>query len=179
MTQYRRLYVPGGTYFFTIVTHDRLPILTSDSARSFLRCAWKEEKQRRPFETVAICLLPDHFYFIISLPENDDNFSVRIKNIKSKFTRLYLKHGGVEAPITRSKIKKKERGVWQRRFWEHCIRNDEDFTNHLDYIHYNPVKHGLVTKPDLWPYSSFHRYVEMGWYDEEWGETHGCRMGHG
>ncbi len=171
MTQYRRLYVPGGTYFFTLVTHDRRPILTSESSRSFLRRAWCEEKQRRPFDTVAICLLPDHLHCLIALPEHDANFSVRLQKIKSKFTRLYLKHGGEEAPVTLSKIKKKERGVWQRRFWEHCIRDDEDFGHHVDYIHYNPVKHGLVTKPALWPHSSFFRYVRMGWYDADWGET--------
>ena len=171
MTNYRRLYVPGGTYFFTLVTHNRRPILTSELGRFCLRRAWKTEQKRRPFQIVALCLLPEHLHCMITLPEDDDNFSTRIQKVKAGFTQLYLQHGGVEAPVTLSKLKKKERGVWQRRFWEHCIRDENDFGNHLDYIHYNPVKHGLVHAPALWPWSTFHRFVRIGWYDKEWGKT--------
>ncbi len=171
MVNYRRLYVPGGTCFFTLVTHNRRPILTSELARTCLRRAWTAEQQRRPFQSLALCLLPEHLHCMMTLPEDDDNFSVRVQKIKAGFTRLYLRKGGIEAPVTLSKQNKKERGIWQRRFWEHGIRDENDFGCHLDYIHYNPVKHGLVTTPKLWFWSTFHRYVRMGWYDADWGET--------
>ena len=170
MSNYRRYYVPGGTYFITLVTYNRQPILTSSLARSCLRQAWLIEQSRRPFETVALCLLPEHLHVMIMLPEHDADFSTRIRNIKMRFTRTYLKNGGHESAVTLSKKHHKERGIWQRRFWEHCIRDDKDFENHLHYIHYNPVKHCLVENTTFWPYSSFHRYIKMGWYENDWSE---------
>ncbi|MDZ7725944.1 MAG: transposase [candidate division KSB1 bacterium] len=167
MSNYRRYYVPGGTFFITLVTHKRKPILTSDLARTCLRRAWRIEQSRRPFKIVAFCLLPDHLHVMMTLPAHDADFSTRVRNIKLRFTRSFLKNGGDESAVTASKIRHRERGVWQRRFWEHCIRDDRDFENHLHYIHYNPVKHSLVKSAVLWPYSTFHRYVKMGWYEKD------------
>ena len=170
MPRYRRLYLPGGTFFFTVVSFDRRPFLTSELARRCLRFAWKETRQKYPFELDALCLLPDHLHCLWTLPEGDVDYSTRWKAIKGGFTRSYLKAGGAEGSRNPSRRKKREAAVWQRRFWEHTIHHDEDLRRHYDYIHYNPVKHGLVSRPIDWPWSTFRRYVEMGWYHREWGQ---------
>ena len=113
-------------------------------------------------------LLPDHLHCIWKLPEEDADFSVRWSCIKKAFTQSWIKAGGQEGAIPRYRGKLRERGIWQRRFWEHTIRNEDDFIKHVNYIHYNPVKHNLVTCPHLWPYSSFHRWVEEGYYAPDW-----------
>jgi putative transposase len=129
-----------------------------------LRAAYRLAQSRRPFETVAICILPDHLHAIWALPDGDNDFSTRWALIKSGFSR------GIEArPRSPSKIVKREKGIWQRRYWEHAIRNEDDLERHIDYIHFNPVKHGHVSRVADWPHSSFHRYVEQGLLKLDWG----------
>ena len=177
MPQYRRSRLEGGTYFFTVVTYNRLPILTGDEARGLLHSAWIEACRRSPFETVAVCLLPEHIHCIWSLPEGDADYARRWSEIKRFFTKGYLLHLGSGEARNESRLKRREAAVWQRRFWEHTIRDEEDLNRHLDYIHYNPVKHGLVKSVAEWPWSSFHRYVRMGYYEEGWGEGVESKIG--
>jgi putative transposase len=116
-------------------------------------------------------LLPDHWHALLTLPPGDDGFSVRLRRIKEEFTRSYLANGGSEGQVSVSRAKKHERGIWQRRSWEHVIRDEHDFDRHFDYIHYNPVKHGYVRSPADWPHSTFLRWVQYGVYDREWGSA--------
>ena len=169
MPDYRRAKIQGGTYFFTVVTFGRRPFLTTDLARHCLRSAWRDVRKGHPFQSEAICLLPEHLHCIWSLPDGDADFSGRWNAIKGLFSKRYLSGGGIEAPRNSSRRRRGEAAVWQRRFWEHCIRDQDDLRRHLDYIHFNPVKHGHVSQPLDWPWSSFHRYLQMGWYDERWG----------
>ena len=152
MPNYRRLYVPGGTYFFTANLLDRSSDLLTRRIEQ-LRAAYAVVQKRMPFETLAIVILPDHIHCIWRLPEGDHDFSARWRAFKSEFSRS-LPRGDDAGPPVRSG----ERGIWQRRFWEHAIRDDEDFNHHVTYIHFNPVKHGHVTSPDDWPYSTWHRW---------------------
>jgi putative transposase len=124
-----------------------------------------------PFETVAMVLLWDHLHTIWTLPPGDDDYSTRWKKLKGKFTRRWLKAGGNELPRSASRKARGERGIWQRRFWEHTALEENDLEAHLDYIHYNPVKHAYVQRPWDWPFSSFRRYVRLGQYGEDWGTT--------
>jgi len=176
MTDYRRIYHPGAVYFFTVVTHERRPFLTTPMARKLLRDAFQTARARADFSFLAFCLLPDHFHCLMCLPEGDTNYSLRWSHVKGEFTRAYLAQGSPQGMVTRSRKKKGEAGVWQRRFWEHTIRDEADFENHANYIHYNPLKHGYVEQVRDWPWSSFHRYVKLGWIDPEWGteEPSGC-----
>ena len=172
MPDYRRPHVPGGTYFFTVVTFDRLSIFSRAEALKLLRQAWKDVGERMPFRTDAVCLLPDHINCIWTLPEDDFNFSVRWKEIKRLFTRTYRTEIGPGRRQNESRLKRREAAIWQRRFWEHMIRDEADLNQHIDTIHYNPVKHGLVRRVCDWPWSSFHRYVRMGSFGERhWGEA--------
>jgi putative transposase len=168
MPNYRRVKVEGGTYFFTVVTYNRLPILTKENSRAILHDAWQNTNQRFPFETLAVCLLPDHIHCIWKLPEGDANYSVRWKEIKRLFTKNYLKEIGPGEERNESRLKRDEAAIWQRRFWEHLIEDDIDLETHLDYIHYNPVKHGYVNRPTDWEFSSFHRLVKESIYDNDW-----------
>jgi putative transposase len=165
MTDYRRSQFCGGCYFFTVVTYNRRRFLTDDLARACLRRAWRKVRGARPFEVVALCLLPDHLHCLWRLPENDNDFSTRWLLIKKDFTRHYLEAGGRESIQSRSRQHKRERGFWQRRFWEHQIRDERDLARHIDYIHYNPLKHGLVTVVENWPWSTYHRFVRDGFYN--------------
>lgn len=168
MPEYRRAWLPGGTFFFTLVTNQRRPIFHEERARQILREAFLEGTRKvGPFQIDAICLLPDHLHCIWTLPENDSDYSTRWKVIKAWFSHLYLQQGGSPGLMTASKIHKGELGVWQRRFWEHLICDLNDLNRHMDYIHYNPVKRGLVRSMKAWPWSSFHRYVQAGNYDLE------------
>jgi putative transposase len=157
MSRYRRTRFARGTYFFTVTLADRSSDLLVRQA-DLLRQVYSVVRKRYPFETIAICILPDHLHAIWSLPANDADFSVRWSQIKSGFSRQ------LPASTARSdsKIRHREKGIWQRRYWEHAIRGDEDLARHVDYIHFNPVKHGLVTRVRDWPYSSFHREVARG-----------------
>lgn len=125
--------------------------------------------EKHPFKVEAICLLPDHLHCIWKLPPDDYDYPKRWRLIKAKFSRLYLKAGGEEGFRNDSRNMKKERAIWQRRYWEHTIKDEEDFARHFDYIHYNPVKHGYVKKAADWKWSSFHRYLRLGYFDEDWG----------
>jgi len=166
MPDYRRWFVPGGTYFFTVVTYDRSPFLCEPAARDYLRTTLHECRQRWPFTNVAFVLLPDHLHALWSLPADDANYSRRWAWVKREFSRRWLANSAVHQA---GNLRQRRRTVWQPRFWEHTIRDEQDFTNHLDYIHFNPVKHGQAASPREWPYSSFSRFVKLGWYDADWG----------
>ena len=170
MPDYRKIRIQGGTYFFTVVTYHRLPILTDEKARPILKNAWLDVMERFPFTQDAVCLLPEHIHCVWTLPDGDSDFPLRWREIKRYFTREYQKkYGGFDVP-DKSRVKRREGTIWQRRFWEHTIRDQEDLNRHIDYIHYNPVKHGLVKNVSEWPWSSFHRYVKEGYYHESWGD---------
>ena len=164
---YRRTKIKGGTYFFTVVTQNRRPFLCQPDNAVLLRHALQYTMQRQPMEIDAFVLLPDHLHSIWTLPDNDHDFSMRWRLIKSYFSRYC--QDSYQNSVSTSRQGKQERALWQRRFWEHMIRDNQDFINHVEYIHYNPVKHGLVAAPKEWEYSSFHRYVQAGLYDEMWG----------
>ena len=159
MSNYRRIYVKGGTYFFTLVTRQRKSIFDNSKSVSLLHAAFEETKNKKPFSLNAIVILPDHLHCIWTLKADDDDFSVRWQMIKARFSRLYNKHIA------------QDENIWQPRFWEHLIRDENDLKNHIDYIHYNPVKHGLVNSPREWKYSTYHKYVLNGFYDESWGRS--------
>ncbi|MBR8839295.1 MAG: transposase [Stigonema ocellatum SAG 48.90 = DSM 106950] len=165
--QYRRARVDGGTYFFTLVTYNRHKFLCETDNVSLLRSAFRYVMNQHPFKIDAFVLLPEHLHCIWTLPSGDWDFSTRWRLIKSYFSRLCAPQ--FPEKFSTSRQNKKEKSIWQRRFWEHCIRDEKDFTAHVEYIHYNPVKHGLVKSPKDWEYSSFHRYVREGIYDVGWG----------
>lgn len=164
MPEYRRLFRPGGTFFFTVVTYHRLPIFDSPTSRELLGQAFRSTREHYPFFMDAICLLPDHLHCILTLPETDKNCALRWSYLKSYFTHRFKGKNVIQPKLNPSRKNRREGGVWQRRFWEHIIMDDLDFERHLDYIHYNPVKHGLVENVEDWEWSSFHRYVNLGWY---------------
>ena len=169
MKSLRRKFVPGAAYFFTVVTHERRPILTGELARSLLSNAFQNQQARRPFTIPAIVLLPDHLHTIWQLSPGDDNYPLRWRQIKERFTRDYLASGGSEGWLSKNRTDHRERGIWQHRSWEHTIEDEDDFKRCLDYIHWNPVKHNLVSLPQEYPWSSFHRWVKLGEYDRDWG----------
>jgi REP-associated tyrosine transposase len=171
MTDYRRWRVAGGTYFFTVVTHERRAFLTGDAARACLREAFRIVRARRPFRVDAIVILPDHVHAIWSLPPGDADYATRWQLIKRRFTKLYLAAGGREGRGSASRMVKGERGIWQRRYFEHTCRDEADRKRCADYLHVNPLKHGLVARVVDWPWSSFHRYVRLGEYSPEWGDA--------
>lgn len=171
MTNYRRWRVSGGTYFFTVVTHERRPFLTADVARQSLREAFRIVRSRRPFCIDAIVLLPDHLHSIWTLPPGDCDYATRWQLIKRRFTKAFLAAGGTEADGSASRESKAERSFWQRRYFEHTCRDEADMKRCTDYLHVNPLKHGLVKRVVDWPWSSFHRYVRLGEYSPEWGNA--------
>ena len=169
MSDYRRYFVPGGTYFFTLVTYGRRPLLTTEKGRIHLRAAIARVRERMPFDLFATVLLPDHWHVVVQLPPGDSSYSTRIKRIKEEFTSSWLRDGLEESSVTVSQHRRGERGVWQPRFWEHTIRCEDDLERCVDYIHWNPRKHELVARVRDWKWSSFHRFVDSGHYDIEWG----------
>ena len=174
MSDYRRWYVPGGTFFFTVVTYQRRRFLTTDLARQCLREAIDHVRQTRPFTVVAIVLLPEHLHAVWSLPPGDSNYSVRWQKIKERFTRAYLAAGGRDSTTTLSQQRHQQRGLWQKRFWEHTCQDEEAIKECVDYLHYNPVKHRLVARVNDYPWSTFHRFVRLGEYDLSWGGEDPC-----
>jgi len=164
MPNYRRARVPGGQYFFTVALADRSSTLLVERI-DCLRSALHIARKARPFVMDAIVVLPDHLHCIWTLPDGDSNFAIRWAHVKTMFGRSLEKIDS----LRESQAKRRERGIWQRRFWEHLIRNDEDQRRHLDYIHFNPVKHGWAKSPGEWPYSSFGRFVARGVYSGDWG----------
>ena len=167
MPDYRRCYRPGGTFFFTIVTHQRRPLFADAANVERLRAAVRDVRSERAFDIVGAVVLPDHLHFLWSLPEGDVDYSRRIGRMKVLFTRSFqaVDHSGATSA---SRERRRESGVWQRRFWEHTIRDEADLQAHLDYIHYNPVRHGLVACAHLWRFSSFERWVNRGGYAADW-----------
>ena len=169
MPNYKRLYVSGGTYFITQVTYNRQNWLCSDIGRKALREAIEKVREKFPFSIDAFVLLPDHFHCLWTLPTDDHNFSVRLRLIKTYVTKHYGKILALNQEISKSRQKRGESNLWQRRFWEHLIRDENDFARHCDYIHYNPVKHGLCNTPQDWQFSSIHRLINQGIYSPDWG----------
>ena len=171
MPNWRRAKVPGGVYFFTVVTDGRRPVFADAEARTRLGTVMRRCRDRWPFETLAVVLLPDHLHAIWSLPAGDDAYSRRWGWIKKEFTKAHLRAGGSERTQSDGRRRDRRRGVWQPKFWEHTIRDEADFDAHLDYLHWNPVKHGHASAPREWEPSSFHRWVRAGVYPEDWGRT--------
>ncbi|QDS97991.1 REP-associated tyrosine transposase [Adhaeretor mobilis] len=170
MGDYLRNY-SGQTYFFTVVTQQRKPILTTDLGRACLRTAIQYVRQELPFEVVAFVLLPDHLHTVWQLPDGDVDYSQRWQRIKAKFTTLWREQGGPLGARSESRQKRGEQAVWQRRFFEHTCDDDTDLKRCVDYAHVNPLKHGLVERVVDWPWSSFHRFVAAGEYSTDWGSA--------
>lgn len=168
MPNYRRIYRQEGAFFFTLVTHRRRSLFSNAMARRWLHEVIAEEQARHPFELTAIVLLPNHLHCIWRMPQSDGDYSKCWGRIKSRFTKTWLAHGGQAIPVSRTREHHRERGVWQKRFWEHRIRDEEDFIRHVNYIHFNPVKHGHARCPHERRYSSFARWVEEGYYGKDW-----------
>jgi putative transposase len=191
MPDYRRTRVRGGTFFFTVVSYRRRPVLCDKGIRAAIRQAVYVVRNERPFDIDAWVLLPDHLHCVWTLPPNDADFSTRWAMIKRYVTKTA--HGARSAPYDsrpsavgcvsrtvtngarsapykpQSKIRRHEGFLWQRRFWEHTVRDNEDLKRCLDYVHWNPVKHGHVSRVADWPFSTFHRYVRQGMYGPDWG----------
>ncbi len=165
MVQYRRNRVPGGTYFFTVTLRDRCATTLVDYIDE-LRMAFRETLRVKPFVFDAIVVLPDHLHAVWTLPPGDDDYTGRWRSIKSRFT-----HALVKSDMKLRRNAKGEYNLWQRRYWEHTIRDDADFARHVDYIHFNPVKHGWVKQVQEWPHSTFHRFVKQGLCPPTWTGT--------
>ncbi len=166
MPDYRRAKIAGGTFFFTVCSNLRRPILTSAPVRNSIRSAFSIVRSEYPFETNAWVLLPDHLHCIWTLPQGDSDYSKRWSKIKRLVTQGNFFSGMVRGCSRKSR---NEGFIWQRRFWEHVIESERDYRIHVDYIHWNPVKHGYVSNVVSWEFSSFHRHVSEGIYDPDWG----------
>ena len=158
MPEYRRVHIEGGTYFFTAVTYKRRPLFADQITRDLYFSAIRNIQVNHPFNQIAYCILPDHIHCIWTLPNNDYNYSMRWKLIKCKFSKFFQYQFGHVASTNESRNKRGEVAVWQRRYWEHTIFDDDDLYNHIDYIHYNPVKHKYVSDPYEWPWTSLLNY---------------------
>ena len=163
MVRYRRYLQEGGSYFFTVAIRDRRDRVLTDHVH-LLRCAFHTVQAKSPFTIDAIVVLPDHLHTVWTLPEGDAHYPGRWRAIKSLFVRLMKREG-----LFLGRNGKGDAPVWQRRYWEHALRNDDDRQRHIDYIHYNPVKHGYVQRPADWPYSSIHRFIARGDLPADWG----------
>ena len=173
MVRYRRNLLPGGTYFFTVTLADRRSTALVDNI-AILREAFRAARRERPFTIDAIVILPEHLHLVMTLPVGDADYSGRWRRIKGLFARRVAKAVSLERNA------RGEYALWQTRFWEHTIRDESDFERHIDYIHYNPVKHALVSRVADWPYSSFHRYVRLGILPDDWaGDLRATRAGFG
>jgi len=161
--RYRRPNAAGGTFFFTVILATRSSRLLTEQI-GLLRDVVRKVQRAHPFETVAMVVLPDHVHAIWRLPPGDCDYALRWSLVKAGFSRALDRN----ERIASSRERKRERGVWQRRYWEHQIRDDADLARHVDYIHFNPVKHGHVPAPSDWPYSSLHRYVRQGRLPHDW-----------
>lgn len=162
--KYRRANIAGAMYFFTVNLADRKSALLTEQIE-VLRNALRKIRLSHPFEILAMVVMPDHLHAIWELPQGDADFPLRWSLIKAAFSREMPK----TELIDQSRKSKRERGIWQRRYWEHQIRDDQDLQQHVDYIHFNPVKHGYVMKASDWPYSSIHREIDRGNVTEDWG----------
>jgi putative transposase len=174
MVRYRRNRLEGGTFFFTLTLADRGSTALVDHVGA-LRAAFRAGRQERPFTIDAVVILPDHLHAILTLPPGDADFAGRWRRIKGNFSTRLLA-GGVEI----GRRTNGELALWQRRYWEHTVRDEDDFVRHVDYIHYNPVKHRLVSRVRDWPHSSFHRHVRRGILPQDWaGDVNEGSRGYG
>ena len=164
MPKYIRSQLAGATYFFTLTLAQRQSQLLTQHIDLF-RQAYQRANTLHPFTTIAICVLPEHLHAIWQMPVDDGDYALRWRMIKSNFSRNF----SANQLRSNSKIKHREKGIWQRRYWEHQIRDEIDLQRHVDYIHYNPVKHGYVKQVKDWPHSTFHKFVAQGIYTENWG----------
>ena len=167
MSDARRNQVPGGTYFFTVNLHDRRTNLLVEHI-SAIRIAVRQTRAQHPFHIDAWVVLPEHMHCVWTLPEGDADYSKRWKTVKTLFSKSLPR----SESLTPARERRGERGIWQRRYWEHTIRDERDFEAHVNYVHLNPVKHGLVPRACDWPYSTFHRYVSAGLYPCDWMGSH-------
>lgn len=165
MATYRRFSQPAGTWFFTLVTERRARVLTRPAALHAMARAFLEVRSRYPFELLAWTALPDHVHVLVRLPERDSAYACRISIFKRLVSQRLVPH---RLQVRASMSERRESGFWQRRSWEHLIRNEADLHRHLDYIHYNPVKHGLAPTAAAWPHSSFPHYVMEGVLPPDW-----------
>jgi len=163
MPNYRRAFVPGGCWFFTVNLLERRKALLVDHIDA-LRAAVEKTRERYPFTIDAVVVLPDHMHAVWTLPPGDADFSLRWRLIKSRFAQTLPK----QERISDVRRARNERGIWQRRFWEHLIRDDTDYARHVEYCYINPVKHELVSRVRDWPHSSFHRDARAGIFPEDW-----------
>jgi len=166
MQHYRKIKQPGATFFFTLATYQRRKILDKAPYYQALKSAISAVRKTHPFTIEAFVLLPDHLHCIWTMPSNDCDYAIRwglIKNQVSRQEKALTK----TAMIGQSRISE-ESGFWERRVWKHQIGDDKDYAVHVDYIHWNPVKHGYVSKVNHWPYSSFHKFVKKGVYPPDW-----------
>jgi len=174
MVRYRRNRVEAGTFFFTLALEDRRSTALIDHVDA-LRVAFRVARHERPFMIDAVVILPDHLHAILTLPEGDADFAGRWRRMKGHFSSGLLRAG-----IGIKRHANGELALWQRRYWEHTVRDENDFARHVDYIHYNPVKHGLVTRVQDWPHSSFHLYVRRGILPEDWaGDGSNANLSYG
>jgi len=165
MVNYRRVNVKGGLYFITITLQNRRSNLLTENIMS-IRKALKTSIQKYGFRIDSICVLPDHIHMMVQLNETKDTVGPCIQRFKSEFVKL-LKHSSVVIYN-----QKGEANIWQRRFWDHLIRDENDYKQHLDYMHYNPIKHGLVGSADDWEFSSYHKFKQVGWYPDNWCKSY-------
>jgi putative transposase len=170
MSTYQRSRKPGGTFFFTVVTFQRRRLFDNPKHRDLFLKMIAEVQGDYPFTLDAWVLLPDHLHCLWTLPSGEKDYSKRWGLIKAKFTKAIGGEAGRSALLTGSKLRHREGTIWQRRFWERQIRDEKDLQLHLNYIHFNPVKHGSVQSPGEWAYSSFQDYVQRGLYPANWGE---------
>ena len=154
--KYRRVFNSGASYFFTVVTAQHQPIFNNEKAVHLLGDSIRHVMKSHPFTQDAFVIMPDHIHCIWSMPEGDADYPKRWRLIKSRFSKKCHLLGI-------------ENKCWQSRYWEHCLRDDKDYQQHLEYIHYNPVRHGLATSPLEWQHSSFPQYVSLGLYQHNWG----------
>jgi putative transposase len=163
MPNYRRSHLTGGTFAFTVNLENRRSELLTRQIQSFRTCV-KVLRQTRPFQIDAWVILPDHMHCLWTLPTDDTDYSGRWRDIKTRFSKSLP---NVEAQTAEQTVRF-GRNIWQKRFWEHTIRDERDYRNHMDYIHFNPIKHGYVTQPADWPFSTFKHCVALGLYDPSW-----------
>ena len=160
MSRFKRYYVPDSIVFITSITKNRNPIFSNKQNREIFFSTIDNADTILSFELSAFVLLPDHFHLLIKTNDPQGNFSKIVKSIKGNFTANYKNFYNLNEQIS----------LWQPKFWDHVIRNENDLKNHLDYIHWNPVKHGYVAEPDLWESSSFKKWINEGLYSSDWGK---------
>lgn len=165
--KYRRFFEPGGTFFFTVVTYERRNLFKQQKACDLFIKSLEHVQKRHTFNVIAYCICLDHIHMIWTLSESDRDYPTRWRLIKSFFSHHWKDMDGISVPESRRN--KHERVIWQRRYWEHHIRDESDLKNHIEYIHYNPVKHGYVKSAFDWKLSSFEDYVSKGLYSMDWG----------